>query len=332
MPVMNDVINVQETSIYCAPYAFIDKRGEPVLIKLLGEKHHSRLLEMYLNYQPRNSFNGLPPIQDKSCKIWVENMIKTGINLTAFSFDRGIIGHAALFPINTGACEMLIVVSQDHQLVGIGTALNRCAIQLAYEVGFENVWLCVEQSNQVARHVYRKCGFQYLRNAKHEEVEMTFDLKRYHQTLDAPVREITSKDVVSIRRDRSCSEAIALCLEKHVSALPVVNRHGEVVGIITATDLLTATNFNQRISDVITTDVVTVKEDCQIAKVVRLLQTRGLRAIPVVDSGKKLVGIVGRREVLTYYQKNLQSGGQALLMEFGATDSVEPHVGMFAME
>ena len=112
------------TSIYSDPHAFIDKRGNPILIKPLSEQRHDQLVQMYLDYEPRGSFGGLPPIGDKACVDWVQTMIRTGINVVAISFEAGIVGHAAVFPMDTKRCEMFVVVTVDHQNTGIGTQIK----------------------------------------------------------------------------------------------------------------------------------------------------------------------------------------------------------------
>ena len=38
---------------------------------------------MYLAYQPRNSFQGLPPIKDEVCVRWVRDILVNGIHLIA---------------------------------------------------------------------------------------------------------------------------------------------------------------------------------------------------------------------------------------------------------
>jgi hypothetical protein len=49
------------------PQAFINKRGEAIVSQMLDEKTCEGLIKMYLDYQPRNSFQGLPPITDQAC-------------------------------------------------------------------------------------------------------------------------------------------------------------------------------------------------------------------------------------------------------------------------
>ena len=152
----------EESTIYRKPRAFITKKGEAILIRMLDEKTCQGLIAMYLAFQPRNSFQGLPPVTDEACTKWVQHMIGNGINIVALSFGDGVVGHAALFPMDNEVCEMFVVVSPPFQNSGIGTQLTRCSVQLAYEIGFDRIWLPVESTNVRARHVYKKCGFENL--------------------------------------------------------------------------------------------------------------------------------------------------------------------------
>ena len=105
--------------IHSLPQAFINKTGEAILINTLDDKLCQRLIEMYLAYEPKNSFQGLPPVGDHACKSWVQHMIANGVNLVALSFEKGLVGHAALFPIDDCACEMLVVVRPPFQNIGL---------------------------------------------------------------------------------------------------------------------------------------------------------------------------------------------------------------------
>ena len=99
---------------------------------------------MYLAFEPRNSFQGLPPIKDAVCISWVRDMLRTGINVVATCDGVGIVGHTALFPINQHKCEMLVVVCPGFQNVGIGTELVQTCIDLADELGYQRIWLPVD--------------------------------------------------------------------------------------------------------------------------------------------------------------------------------------------
>ena len=162
----------------CLPRTFTSKNGLPVELHLLPAEAGQRLIDMYLAFQPRNCFQGLPPLKDAVCVKWVQDMLRTGINVIGLCNQDCIVGHTALFPINQRKCEMLVVVCPSFQNVGIGTELVRSCIDLAYEAGFERIWLPVDAVNVRARHVYRKCGFEYVSNQQAREMDMACDVRR----------------------------------------------------------------------------------------------------------------------------------------------------------
>lgn len=165
----------------CLPRKFCTKHGLPCELQLLAAASGQRLIDMYLAFQPRNCFQGLPPIRDAVCVNWVRDMLGTGINVIAVADGAAetIIGHTALFPINPRKCEMLVVVCPGFQNDGIGTELVRSCIDLADELGFERIWLPVDATNVRARHVYRKCGFEYVSSQPGREMDMACDVRRH---------------------------------------------------------------------------------------------------------------------------------------------------------
>ena len=162
----------------CLPQTMHTRLGEPLRLELLDEGLGGALERMYLDFQPRNCFQGLPPIKDEVCVEWVRGMIRDGWNVVAVAADRTIVGHVALFPINPRKCELLVVVSPSHQNVGVGTRLVACCAEMAAERGFERIWLPVESTNTRAKHVYKKCGFEYVSARQLREVDMVLDLPK----------------------------------------------------------------------------------------------------------------------------------------------------------
>jgi CBS domain-containing protein len=286
------------------PQAFITKRGEPVVIQSLDDKTCQGLVAMYFDYRPRNAFQGLPPLSDDTCVKWAHDMISKGINLVAVSYLEGVVGHSALFPIDDQVCELLVTVKPSFQDCGIGTQLTRRAVQWAYEIGFERVSLDVEARNLRARHVYKKCGFQCLPGKDLRELKMAVDLARYHDAVGICVRKIMNPNVIVIGADELCRTAVDVFLRKRVGSLPVVNHDRELIGILSESDLMLPANVDRHVGDIFTHDVLTVRAECTVAKIIRLFQSKRIRCIPVVDDGKRVVGIVGRKDVLAYYAKH----------------------------
>jgi GNAT superfamily N-acetyltransferase len=159
------------------------KNGDAIELRRLAPAAGPRLVEMYLGFQPRGSFQGLPPLKDEACVAWVRKMLATGIHIVAVNATKGtrtsgpppagLVGHTGLFPENQRKCELLVVVSPDHQNLGIGTELVRGCVDLARQMGFERIWLPVDATNVRARHIYRKCGFEYVsKTSQGRELDM----------------------------------------------------------------------------------------------------------------------------------------------------------------
>jgi len=295
--------DLSDTSIHAFPHAFINRRGEPILIKVLDERRHQGLIDMYLAFRPRNYFSGLPPADDDACLKWVGGMIADGINLIALCFEEGIVGHSALFPTDHETCEFLVVVSPPSQNIGIGTELTRCSIQLADELGFEKIALHVEAKNHVARHVYEKCGFQYDTRDLRDEVDMSVDLARWRSATEATVGDIMNRNVIAIGPETPCRFALTVFLEDRVATLPVIDGERRLVGILSETDLLIEANVYKKVREILTRQVVALHEKESVTKAIALFRSRKLRCVPVVNRQKELVGVVGRKEILHHYLK-----------------------------
>jgi CBS domain-containing protein len=107
--------------------------------------------------------------------------------------------------------------------------------------------------------------------------------------------EIMTTPVVTVAPDTPTGE-IAETLGRHrISAVPVVDGAGSVVGLVSEYDLLAKTGLTAR--DVMTTAVISVTEHTDVADVRQLLVDRRIRRVPVVAGGR-LVGIVSRSDVV----------------------------------
>ena len=296
---------LSECSLHGSPHAFVNKKGEAILIRMLGERWEEELAKMYLAYEPRNSFNGLPPIGDDACAKWVAGMIRGATNIIAVSFWEGVVGHASLFPMDEHGCEMLLVVARRFQNCGIGTQLTHCAVQLCGEVGFDRIWISVDTTNYRARHVYEKCGFERLAVESAGGVDLAFDLARFRVVMAEPVSSVMNRNVLTISADSECKSAIEIFVVKGIAALPVVDEERRLKGILCETDMLRPTDYARKVGEIMTREVVSVDEETPLESMIRLFQLRKLRCVPVLDRDRKLAGIVGRKDILGYYTTRL---------------------------
>ena len=136
--------------------------------------------------------------------------------------------------------------------------------------------------------------------------------------------QIMTRSVITTSPDTTILEAAKTMLQHHVSGLPVVDAASKLVGIVSEGDFirrseigtqrkrgrwlkfllgagLTATDYvhehGRKVSEVMTTDPITVAEDATLEQIVTSMETNGVKRLPVMRGGK-LVGIVSRANLL----------------------------------
>ena len=159
---------------------------------------------------------------------------------------------------------------------------------------------------------------------------------RFQKTLEDKVsvaskrREIVKaadlmvQDVVTIGPNESVARAARLMTDNDVSALPVVDTGGRLVGIISEADLLRheeidtavrrpwwvetmtpattlaaefAKSHGKRVSDLMSEDVISAGEDASLNEIAAILERNRIKRVPIVR-GNELVGIVSRANLI----------------------------------
>ncbi|MDP9021677.1 MAG: CBS domain-containing protein [Actinomycetota bacterium] len=113
--------------------------------------------------------------------------------------------------------------------------------------------------------------------------------------------DIMTRDVLTTTADVSVADAARLMTERNAGSVCVVDRAGNLEGIITERDVLraaaTGTDLSKvAIRDWMTGDVITVGPDEIPSEIAQVMQERGFRHLPVVDRDS-LVGIVSMRDL-----------------------------------
>ncbi|GIH71790.1 CBS domain-containing protein [Sphaerimonospora thailandensis] len=109
------------------------------------------------------------------------------------------------------------------------------------------------------------------------------------------VKEIMTAPVVTVAEDTPVPAVAALLRSRRISAVPVVDAGGAVVGLVSDYDLLARQGATA--AEVMTSAVICVTEDTDVDEVRHLLVDRRIRRVPVLAGGR-LVGIVSRSDVV----------------------------------
>ncbi|WP_101688830.1 IMP dehydrogenase [Dysgonomonas massiliensis] len=103
---------------------------------------------------------------------------------------------------------------------------------------------------------------------------------------------------ISILRDKTVRDALALMAEYKIGGIPVVDTSNKLVGIVTNRDLRFERDMNKLIDDVMTKEnLITTQQSTDLESAADILQLHKIEKLPVVDSDYRLVGLVTYKDI-----------------------------------
>jgi CBS domain-containing protein len=143
--------------------------------------------------------------------------------------------------------------------------------------------------------------------------------------LTMQARDVMVSPVITVEKIATVRDVAKVLLEKRISAVPVVDNVGKVVGIVTESDLMhraeagterpyswwvhflagdatIAADYVKshaaKVEDVMTPDVVTTTPETPLHEIAALLEEHQIRRVPIVNKDGSLVGIVSRANLI----------------------------------
>jgi GNAT superfamily N-acetyltransferase len=142
------------------PLTFTDAEDREITISRGDENTQTDLHAMYLDFNPEDRAQGIPPSREDAIEKWLDSVVAEDcLNVVAYHEDEAV-GHAMLVPDNTGSYELAIFVLRDYQGARIGTKLVHSLLGWGQTEGIHEVWLTVERWNDPAVRLYEKVGFE----------------------------------------------------------------------------------------------------------------------------------------------------------------------------
>lgn len=138
------------------------------------------------------------------------------------------------------------------------------------------------------------------------------------------VKDVMTPNVISVQSGDSILKAARLMLQNRISGLPVLDKNGQLVGVVTEGDFLRRGELGtqrrrprwiefiigpgrladeyvhtagRKVEEVMTPDPITVGENDSLQAVVELMEKRRIKRLPVMQDGR-LVGIVSRANLM----------------------------------
>ncbi|WP_306193180.1 MULTISPECIES: CBS domain-containing protein [unclassified Streptomyces] len=136
------------------------------------------------------------------------------------------------------------------------------------------------------------------------------------------VSDVMTHTVVAVGRDAPFKDIVGLMGQWKVSALPVLEGEGRVIGVVSEADLLPKEEFRdsdpdrftqlRRLSDLakagaltagelMSSPAVTVHPDATLAEAARIMAQRRVKRLPVVNEQGMLEGVVSRGDLLKVF-------------------------------
>ena len=136
--------------------------------------------------------------------------------------------------------------------------------------------------------------------------------------------DVMVANVITVGPDASVAEAADVLLANRISGVPVVGRHGELIGIVSEGDLIrraeTGTQHRRswwlevligsrplaadyvkshalKVADIMTREVVTAGLDTPLRDIATLMEKNSIKRLPIVKNGK-VIGIVSRANLV----------------------------------
>lgn len=154
-----------------------DRTGATFLAREYEPRDRPDLQAMYADFEPKRGAQGLPPEGDARIRAWLNRVLAAGRHVVV-EIDGRVVGHVMLIPMEDGSFELANFLHQSVRNRGIGTHMNRLALELAREAGVPRVWVSVEPGNRAAVRSYQKAGFRLLPGSHWApEIEMAADLR-----------------------------------------------------------------------------------------------------------------------------------------------------------
>jgi CBS domain-containing protein len=138
------------------------------------------------------------------------------------------------------------------------------------------------------------------------------------------VKDVMTTQVVAVKLGASFKEMAARLRQDRVSAFPVIDDDGKVIGVVSEADMLArkvlsadhaGTNTGmlhrggqERVEDLTAGDLmthpaITVSPEDSVEVAARLMYTLQVKRLPVIDPSGRLAGIISRTDVLAVFDR-----------------------------
>ena len=105
-------------------------------------------------------------------------------------------------------------------------------------------------------------------------------------------------DPITLTKDAKVLDALNLMKEYSIGGIPIVDKKHKLIGIVTNRDLRFENEMEKSISKVMTSqNLITGTRDLTLKQAEKILQRNKIEKLPIIDSNKKLIGLITFRDI-----------------------------------
>jgi len=129
------------------------------------------------------------------------------------------------------------------------------------------------------------------------------------------VKDVMTKDVISVKKDTPIYEAMEIMRKKDITGMPVIEEDMTLVGVITEKDVIrlfyaNEEEKNETVGFFMTRPAVSYRENENLRSVCDFMMINYFRRVPVVSKQGKLVGIISRPDIIDYILEQRQQNAE----------------------
>lgn len=172
------------------------------------------------------------------------------------------------------------------------------------------------QSNQ-NRNFNQSRGFASMENQNNRQPQQN----RWRDWHDTRAGDLMTRNVASVHPNETVQRAARLMRDEDCGALPVVDRQGRMIGMITDRDItvrLVADGADPRfaqVQDCMTDEVFACHANDPIEGCIRLMKQHQVRRMPVVNDRNQLLGIISQGDLVRHADMNKHQGERHALTD-----------------
>lgn len=134
-------------------------------------------------------------------------------------------------------------------------------------------------------------------------------------------------DPITLDIDSKVGDAEAIMRENKIGGIPVVDKEGKLIGIVTNRDLRFEKGMKRPVKEIMTKDnIITATAEVGLVEAEEILQKHKIEKLPIVDKNGKLTGLITYKDILKNKDRPNACKDEYGRLRVGAAVGVTPDI------